>query len=459
MAVDVEIVIDIVVPVDIRTSPWECLSSSYRSEAMRCWAKREDGLAKGFIADLLPYIKAEEATESPFLIANFRRRWKNRKEADSNRRKDGEVKDPYEILELSRDATAQQIRRKYLKWAVTVHPDTGGNAERFQDVLLAYRILKDDTRRSHYDATGQDAGDERKDETTYIRVPNLEVLREAVFEHPELTWTAGYAEIAGKKGEVQIVYPERYVTQAIFDIDGGRSLSAWLPSQILLMIDEEGREESFDPYQSSGAIMRADKNALMKKTQEKFKEQQSFLSYKGGFRAVEGKTPDPLRDAAFAHAFFEQGRETERGVVLDLGCGDGGASKLFASRGKFGLVFGLDRNKTALLEARSDAESEQVGPEQGFFLIRGDANELPFGDQQVDNVWWGLGWDAVDNPIEVLRGIYRILKAGGRLAISTDSGHGLAKNIQAALHEVGFNETRIYPPRPKVFLNYASKPR
>ena len=33
-----------------------------------------------------------------------------------------------------------------------------------------------------------------------------------------------------------------------------------------------------------------------------------------------------------------------------------------------------------------ECEDEQIGPEQGLFLLRGDAQELPFRDQQIDYV-------------------------------------------------------------------------
>lgn len=33
-----------------------------------------------------------------------------------------------------------------------------------------------------------------------------------------------------------------------------------------------------------------------------------------------------------------------------------------------------------------ESEDEQIGPEQGLFLLRADAQELPFRDQQIDYV-------------------------------------------------------------------------
>ena len=33
-----------------------------------------------------------------------------------------------------------------------------------------------------------------------------------------------------------------------------------------------------------------------------------------------------------------------------------------------------------------ESEDEQIGPEQGLFLLRADARDLPFREQQIDYV-------------------------------------------------------------------------
>ncbi|KAK6073430.1 DnaJ-like protein subfamily C member 9 [Seiridium cupressi] len=70
--------------------------------------------------------------------------------------------DPYEILEVDRKATADQIKSAYRKQALKTHPDkvSGSDAEKqaakekFQQVALAYAVLSDSVRRKRYDATG-----------------------------------------------------------------------------------------------------------------------------------------------------------------------------------------------------------------------------------------------------------------------------------------------------------------
>mmetsp|Transcript_31441 Transcript_31441/g.59090 ORF Transcript_31441/g.59090 Transcript_31441/m.59090 type:complete len:328 (+) Transcript_31441:299-1282(+) len=63
----------------------------------------------------------------------------------------GRKRDHYEILELSRDASATQIRSAYLRLAATVHPDRGGTPEAFDDLQKAYNILSNDLFKAAYD--------------------------------------------------------------------------------------------------------------------------------------------------------------------------------------------------------------------------------------------------------------------------------------------------------------------
>ena len=66
--------------------------------------------------------------------------------------------DYYEILQLGRNADTDTIHRVYRMLAQRYHPDNtdSGNAERFRQVLEAYRVLSDPEQRAAYDATHQD---------------------------------------------------------------------------------------------------------------------------------------------------------------------------------------------------------------------------------------------------------------------------------------------------------------
>jgi curved DNA-binding protein CbpA len=66
-----------------------------------------------------------------------------------------EIRDPYEVLGVTRAATRHQIRAAYLARARTAHPDlVGGHGLDVMRTLNdAWSILKDASRRSEYDAT------------------------------------------------------------------------------------------------------------------------------------------------------------------------------------------------------------------------------------------------------------------------------------------------------------------
>lgn len=70
---------------------------------------------------------------------------------------------PYEVLSLAKDATADQIKSGYRKAALKHHPDKAAPEDKetankkFQEIALAYAILSDEKRRKRYDATGSTA--------------------------------------------------------------------------------------------------------------------------------------------------------------------------------------------------------------------------------------------------------------------------------------------------------------
>jgi molecular chaperone DnaJ len=60
--------------------------------------------------------------------------------------------DHYSLLGVSRDATAEEIKRAYRKLAIELHPDRNPSAEeRFKEITLAYQILSSPARRKRYD--------------------------------------------------------------------------------------------------------------------------------------------------------------------------------------------------------------------------------------------------------------------------------------------------------------------
>src|SRR5579864_3384936 len=70
-----------------------------------------------------------------------------------------QYKDYYQILGVTRDAEAEEIKRSYRKLARKYHPDVSKerNAEeRFKEVAEAYEVLRDAEKRAAYDQLGRD---------------------------------------------------------------------------------------------------------------------------------------------------------------------------------------------------------------------------------------------------------------------------------------------------------------
>tara|TARA_Y100000992_G_scaffold285977_1_gene237422 strand:+ start:1178 stop:1636 length:459 start_codon:yes stop_codon:yes gene_type:complete len=58
----------------------------------------------------------------------------------------------YEVLEVDKKASAEEIKKQYKKMALQHHPDRGGDPEKFKQISEAYQILSDTQKRKQYDA-------------------------------------------------------------------------------------------------------------------------------------------------------------------------------------------------------------------------------------------------------------------------------------------------------------------
>lgn len=67
-------------------------------------------------------------------------------------------KDYYEILQLGKEATREEVDKAYRKFALKFHPDRNPDdpsaAEKFREVTEAYEVLSDPDKRSQYDQYG-----------------------------------------------------------------------------------------------------------------------------------------------------------------------------------------------------------------------------------------------------------------------------------------------------------------
>ena len=94
--------------------------------------------------------------------------------------------------------------------------------------------------------------------------------------------------------------------------------------------------------------------------------------------------------------------------VLDVACGTGTSTAALAKRGA--RVVGIDFS-TGMI-----AEAKRRHPELEF--IEGDAQALPFGDDEFDAVTVSFGLRNFAAPDVALAEMYRVLRPGGRLVIT-----------------------------------------
>lgn len=103
-------------------------------------------------------------------------------------------------------------------------------------------------------------------------------------------------------------------------------------------------------------------------------------------------------------------------VVLDLGSG-GGLDVLLAAKavGPEGFAYGLDMTDEMLAVARRNAEKAQA---QNVSFLKGDIEHIPLPDNSVDVIISNCVINLAPDKGQVLSDAFRVLKAGGRLAVS-----------------------------------------
>ncbi len=149
-------------------------------------------------------------------------------------------------------------------------------------------------------------------------------------------------------------------------------------------------------------------------------------------------------------------------TVLDLGSG-GGVDCFLASKkvGDKGLVIGIDMTPEMLEKARETAKEGNFGNVE-FRL--GEIEHLPVADNSVDVIMSNCVLNLSPKKLQVLKEAFRILKKGGRLAISDVvatsalpdalmedpdlltgciTGAALVNDLQAWMEEAGFQDIKI----------------
>jgi len=106
-------------------------------------------------------------------------------------------------------------------------------------------------------------------------------------------------------------------------------------------------------------------------------------------------------------------------VILDVGCGGGGAVKILSQVASRGKVYGVDYSEDVLLTAR---RVNRVFIEQDHVeLEHGSVSNLPFPDNTFDlatafetTMFW-------PNLVDAMREVRRVLKSGGTFLIANEA--------------------------------------
>ena len=151
-------------------------------------------------------------------------------------------------------------------------------------------------------------------------------------------------------------------------------------------------------------------------------------------------------------------------IVLDLGSG-GGFDCFLASRqvGDKGHVIGVDMTPEMITKARANAEK---GTYRNVEFRLGEIEHLPVADASVDVIISNCVINLSPDKARVFSEAYRVLKPGGRLAISDVvafaempeearndmalytgcmAGASMVSEVEDMLTEAGFVSTRVVP--------------
>lgn len=123
--------------------------------------------------------------------------------------------------------------------------------------------------------------------------------------------------------------------------------------------------------------------------------------------------------------------------ILDAGGGTGLTAIRAARRaGKNGKVFILDMSENMLAQARKKINA--MGIEARFGLTVGDMYSIPCPDETFDAVLSTYSTCPLENPVNAVREMLRVLKPNGHLGIahSTEAENGMARWISDQIEKL-----------------------
>lgn len=166
-------------------------------------------------------------------------------------------------------------------------------------------------------------------------------------------------------------------------------------------------------------------------------------------RKVGGEPESPLAEPWYESVYREI-QNRPGGRVLEVGCGRGEfAIWLSQKRPQFRIV-ALDFSRAAIEIARESAAAKGAAVE----FVQGDAEALPFEDEAFDLVISCECMEHVPHPRQMAREIARVMKPGGRYALTTENYlNGMLLGwLMSWIRREPFNSGSGVQPRENFFI-------
>jgi len=157
-------------------------------------------------------------------------------------------------------------------------------------------------------------------------------------------------------------------------------------------------------------------------------------------------------------------QNNEFNVIIDLGAGTGFFSIPFASRFKGCKIYACDISVTMI-----DWMKDNVVPTHSNIIpLKMEENNVPLHSEMADLLFMVNLHHELDNPEQILKESYRVLKSKGSIAISdwrkevSERGPSIdiryeSEEVEVQLKTAGFKNIRIFKDFPNNFLIIAEK--
>ncbi|ERF68395.1 hypothetical protein EPUS_03713 [Endocarpon pusillum Z07020] len=229
---------------------------------------------------------------------------------------------PYEVLGLDVQASADQVKSAYRKQALKHHPDkatpeTKDEAHaKFQEIAFAYAILSDSRRRTRYDATGNtseslDIDDDDFNWTDFFRAQKAEMVDgEAIqrikgeYQHSEQERTDLIAAFEQCQGDMDAVYEEIMCSNVLEDDERFR--------QIIDDAIDKNEATAWKKYKKETVSQRQKRVKRARKEETEAREYAEELGVADklfGKKKTTGKKKDDISDLAALIQQRQKGRE------------------------------------------------------------------------------------------------------------------------------------------------------